>query len=140
MLELVNSGQEITSTNYWDSPHAARGYCYLSWNAGAARLLLPDSLSGTLPEMRTASEIIVSRGPWHDHGGRDAIELLFEDGSSVPYCLHIVAEQTDRLLPEDNQGGGFVVAVWTRSGKKIERPGKYRVVSGIPCLEPWSAQ
>lgn len=140
MLAIKNAGQNIIETNYWDSEHARRGYCYLSWNAGAARLLLPDALKGELREMRGANCVIVSRGPWHEQGGREALELLFEDGSDSPYCLHLVAEQTDRLLPEDNQGGGFVVTVWTRGGEKLRLPGKYRTVAAVPCLDPWIVQ
>lgn len=140
MLTIKNKGQAIESTNYWDSTYAQRGLMYLSWNAGAARLLLPDTLKGELREMRSSRYVIVSRGPWHEHGGRDALELLFEDGSDSPYVVHLMAEQTDRLLPEDNQGGGFVVTVWTRGGEKLRIPGKYREVDGLPCLQPWSTQ
>lgn len=140
MLTISNKGQAVEHTNYWDSDHAKAGYCFLSWNAGAARLLLPDVLKPALKEMRSARYVIVSRGPWTEHGGRDALELLFEDNSDSPYCLHLVAEQTDRLLPEDNQGGGFVVTVWTRGGEKLRVPGKYRTVPAIPCLEEWSEQ
>ncbi len=140
MLTILNKGQAIESTNYWDTEQAHAGYCYLSWNAGAGRLLVPDALKPAIREMRIAKYVIVSRGPWHEHGGRDALELLFEDSSDSPYCLHLVAEQTDRLLPEENQGGGFVVTVWTRGGEKLRLPGKYRTVAAIPCLDPWSAQ
>ncbi len=140
MLTIQNRGQAIASTNYWDSEHALAGYCYLTWNAGAARLLVPDSLKHALPEMRGAKYVIVSRGPWVDQGGRDALELLFEDNSDNPYCVHLVAEQTDRLLPEENQGSGFIVAIWTKGGEKFRVPGKYRVVPAIPCLDPWVLQ
>lgn len=138
MIKIINDGQRIIETNYWDSEHAQAGFCFLSWNAGAARVLLPDSmLPAALNEMRTAKCAIVSRGPWTDQGGRDSLEVLFEDGSDSPYCLHLVAEQTDRMLPEDNQGGGFVVTVWTRHGEQLRLDGKYRAVGEIPCLDPW---
>lgn len=139
-VEIKNDGQHLVSTDYWDSKHARAGYFFLSWNAGAARLLVPDSQQAALREIQTAREVIVSRGPWSDQGGRDALEMLFEDGSDSPYCIHLVAEQCDRMLPEDNQGGGFVVTVWTRGGEKLRLPGKYREVASLPCLEPWSVQ
>jgi len=138
MLTIVNRGQAIESTNYWDTEHAQAGLFYLTWNAGAGRLLVPDPQKAAVREMRTAQYVIVSRGPWPDQGGRDALELLFEDGSDSPYCLHLSAEQTDRLLPETDQGGGFVITVWTRGGQKLRLPGKYRTVDVIPCLQPWS--
>jgi len=45
--------------------------------------------------------------------------------------------QSDRLIPDTDQGGGFVVAVWTEQGKQLERPGKYRHVDALPCLDAW---
>lgn len=87
--------------------------------------------------MRGAKEVIVSRGPWIEQSRRDALELLWEDGSDNPFAVHLVAEQTDRLIPETDQGGGFAVSAWTRDGKRGEWPGKYRVVSEIPWLKPW---
>jgi hypothetical protein len=138
---ITNDGSTIVSTNYFDSPHARAGYLFLSWNANTARILLPESQAGMLREMKTGKTVIISRGPLVDHGGRDALELLFDDGSDSPFSVHILVEQTDRNLPEDNQGGGFDVTVWMRQGKtvteRLRRPGKYRVVGALPCLEPW---
>jgi len=136
-LLIENNGREIKNTNYWNSPHAKRGFLFLTWNAGAARLLVPGSARGILAEMRGAREVIVSRGPWIEQGRREALEMLWEDGSDAPFCLHLVAEQTDRLIPESDQGGGFIVSAWTRDGKRGEWPGKYRVVPEIPWLQPW---
>lgn len=139
MLYIENKGQAILSTTYWDSPLAGAGMVFLSWNAGAARILIPDSQKAFVREMRSAKEVIVSRGQWTtEQGPRDALELLFEDGTEAPFAIHIVAEQTDRMIPEHQQGGGFVVAAWTRGGMKQRWPGRYRVVESIPCLDPWS--
>ncbi len=138
MLTILNAGQAIKKTNYFDSAHARAGMCYLSWNAGAGRVLLPDSLLPDIQEMRSAKYVVVSRGPWTDQGGREAIELLFEDGSDDPFCLHLVIEQTDRRIPETDQGGGFVITICTRAGEQLRFAGKYRVVEEIPCLLPWS--
>ena len=140
MFQVINDGQRIVETNYFDSPHAKAGYCFLTWNAGAARLLLPDSMAASIKDMQGAMYVVVSRGPWLAQGKRDALELLFEDSSDNPYCIHLVTEQTDRMLPEDNQGGGFVVTVWTRQGVQLQLPGKYRTVAAIPCLDPWVLQ
>ncbi len=38
-IEIGNKGTEIVKTNYWQLEPAKKGFCYLSWNAGAARLL-----------------------------------------------------------------------------------------------------
>jgi len=109
MLTFCNDGKKLISTNYWESDYARNGLAYLSWNAGAARLLLPFNLINALKEISDSKYVIVSRGAWAAQGGRDAIELLFEDNSDSPYCLHLSAQQTDRLLPEEDQGSGFIV-------------------------------
>lgn len=134
---IGNEGQAIRQTNYWDTKQAAAGLVFLSWNAGAARLLVPDAAKGLLSEMRGTKYVIISRG---SYAGRDALELLFEDGSDAPFCIHIMVEQSDRMLPENEQGGGFVVTIWTRGGQKHRYDGKYCVVATLPCLEPWSEQ
>lgn len=137
MIEIRNKCQAIELTNYWDTEMAANGYLYLSWNAGAGRVLIPDSQKAMLRELKGARAVIVSRGPWIDHGMRDAIELLWEDGSDAPFCVHLVTEQCDRLIPDYQQGGGFAISAWTRGGMKGRWPGKYRVVNCVPYLKPW---
>lgn len=140
MIAIKNNGMSIVSTNYWNTEHAGAGYCFLSLNAGAARLLVPDAAMPMLKEMRGAKEVIISRGPWTDHGGREALELMWEDGSDEPFTLYMTAEQCDRLIPAEDQGGGIAVIVYTRGGEKGRWPGRYRIVSALPCLEPWRAQ
>jgi hypothetical protein len=134
-LIIENRGQEIVNTNYWDSKHAR--YCYLSWNAGAARLLLPEA-GVNLDDMLGAPHVIISRGPWQGHGQRAALEILFDDASDSPYAIHLAMERSDRRLPSSEHGRSFMFTVWTRAGKQLELPGKYRVVAAIPCLDPWN--
>lgn len=131
---IGNKGQQIVNTNYWESEYARQGLFYLSWNAGAGRLLIPDDQKSIIREMKTAKMVIVSRGEWQ---GKDALELLFEDHSDNPFVINLVTEQTDRLIPKEQQGGGFVVTVWTKGGQKARFPGKYRVVNTLPYLKGW---
>lgn len=139
MIEIHNSGPFITWTNYWDTPHAARGHFYLSWNGGAARLLVPDVCLPMLADMRTGREVIISRGPWPEGRKPDAFELLFEDGSNSPFAIHLGAEQTDRSLPTTDQGGGFEFVAYARTGRVHRWPARYREVARIPCLEAWTS-
>lgn len=99
-IQILNEGQVVKHTNYWDHSLALAGYFYLSWNAGAARLLVPDIQKTMLREIRKAKEVIISRGPLQ---GRDGLELLFEDNSNAPYAIHIVSEMSDRMLPANEQ-------------------------------------
>jgi len=140
MLMICNKGQLIESTNYFDSENADRGLLYLSWNAGAGRLLVPDSLLSAVREMRDSQYVVVSRGPWVEMNSVPALELLFEDNSNSPFSLILSAGQTNRMLPSRDQGGGFYISVWTRTGMKFRHPGRYREVTHLPCLEEWAAE
>ncbi|MBI5815902.1 MAG: hypothetical protein HZB29_09865 [Nitrospinae bacterium] len=140
MIILQNDGAAVSGTNYWDSDPARAGYCYLSFNAGAARLLVPPPLEPAIGAMSTARLVIISRGAWPERERRDAYEVLFEDGSNNPYCIHLGAEQSDRLLPVEDHGADILVIVYARGGERLRLPGKYRIVDAIPCLKPWETR
>ena len=136
-ISIANRGQAIASTNYWDMEHAKAGLIFLSWNAGAGRVLIPDVQKPLLRQMKGAKSVIVSGGPWPDRGGRDAWELMWEDYSEAPFAIHLLAEQSDRLLAETDLGKGFTISVWTRGGMKGRWPGRYRRVDQIPYMQAW---
>ncbi len=133
-IEIDNNGPELVSTNYWDMKHAQKGFFYFSWNAGAGRLLVPKMREPMIKDMLTAEFVIVSRGDWN---GREALELLFEDNTSAPFSINLVTDQCDRLIPETDQGSGFIVTIWTQAGKQATFDGKYRIVNKLPCLKSW---
>ena len=140
-LYIGNDGPIISRTNYFDSVYAKNNLLYLSWNAGTARLLVPDGVKDHLLEMSSAKYVIISRGYWKEQGIENAIELLFEDGSDKPYCVFLSPEQTDRYIPEKNEGNGenFFLSVYIRLGEKFRFPAKCRIVDTIPCLAAWKA-
>ena len=137
-LIVANDHQNIVSTNYFDSDQAAKGLLYLSWNAGAGRLLIPDNQLHCLAELRTGQYVVVSAGPWPEKRRPQGLELMFEDGTDSPFSFHICPEQCDRVLPSKDEGGGFVIAAWGRNGLLASWPGKFRKVKRIPCLLPWA--
>ena len=69
MIQIVNSGQDIDYTDYFDSEIAKKGYLMASINAGCLRVLLPDTMSYTLNEIKTADYVVVSRGPSQKFAG-----------------------------------------------------------------------
>jgi hypothetical protein len=138
MLSIENDGPEIVASNYWDSQYAQNGYYFLSFNACAARLLMPRSHRSVFRDMRTASEVIISRGPWPEQLRADAIEVMFEDGSTAPFALHFGLEQVDRLLPAEDEGVPLTFTAWARGPvKALSLPARYRRVAALPCMEPW---
>lgn len=137
MITIGNKGQDIANTNYWDTEAALNGYFYLSFNAGAARLLVPDNKISEITEMKTGKYVIISRGPCQhrNYDWENAYELLFEDFSNCPYSL--TTSNTDRWLPVDDAGKDLVFTVWTKSGNQLELPAKYRIVKQLPDLSGW---
>lgn len=140
-LIIENDGPRIVATNYWDLPAARAGKVLVSINAGAFRVLLPPALEPALADMATARECVVSRGPWPGAGLRDALEILFDDGSDSPYALHLAPESFDRLPTAENAGLAWILSAWTqpRRGvphKALERPCYYRIVDCLPYLKP----
>lgn len=117
---IGNRGQEIADTNYWDSDLARRGFFFLSWNAGAARLLIPDAQLSALPEMRTGQYCDITR---NKTGG---YELLFEDHSDFPYVIALSAQQTDRAIPDC--GEGFPLFAISRTGVEAQWPATLQVI------------
>lgn len=143
ILRIENDGPEIRETDFWRSPYAAAGFCFLSFNAGTARLLLPDSLLPVVGELVRAREVIVSRGPWPAGHKPDAFEVLFEDGSDNPYAFHLGSEQVDRLLDPSEHGRDIRCSVWVEGSagepqRVVELPGHLRFSVRLPDLRPWS--
>lgn len=132
MIVVSNKGPELLESNYWTSNLAAQGNAFLSWNAGAARLLLPPAYSSHLRVMSSAQHVVLSRGSMHGFGV-DALELLFEDGSDEPFCIHMPREHGDRIVPKSD-AGPTVLSAWTQAGKAFVLPAWYRVVGTLPDL------
>lgn len=136
MITIKNDGPDIVETDYWDSDAGTAGYFYVSINAGACRLLVPDSRVEDIADMRTASEVIITRGT---AGTNEAYEVMFEDGTDNPYCITIDCRQSDRLLPPQTLDA-LPVSVWTRTGRQLALPGRYRYTAQLPDMRPWSGQ
>jgi hypothetical protein len=141
ILEIHNHGPLILATNYWESEYAAAGKFYCSINAGAIRLLVPQSQRLAIENMRAAPQVVLSRGPWPERGLVEAVELLFDDGTDNPYALYLSPESFDLLPAEPESGREWVLSAWTKKKnvphKAVERLCRWRRVPRLPWLEPW---
>jgi hypothetical protein len=142
MIQITNHGPLIVSTNYWQSEYASARKIFCSVNAGAIRVLLPPTLYGMLAEMRTGKYCVLSRGPWWQAMTREAVEIMWEDGSDSPFALHLNAESFDMLPAEPEPGRDWVCSVWTnkdgRPHRSLERPCHWRRAPKIPWMKPWA--
>jgi hypothetical protein len=144
-ITIENDGARVARTNFWETDAARAGKVYLSFNAGAARLLVPHSREADVADMRTAREVVISRGPWKAMRIPDAYEVLFDDGTQYPYALHLGPGSWDRLLPKSEHGRDLMLTVWTEGadGEPVltwEFLARYRLVSRLPWLKPWEPE
>jgi hypothetical protein len=136
LLRIENDGAEIIETNFFDSDLAKKGGCYLSTNACAFRLLVPDSRLGFLSDMRTAREVLVTRGAWPAMKQSEAMEILFEDDTNEPFMLILGAPQVERFPTPEDEGRELPFTVWTRGPVKAETfKAYYRKVNKLPYMK-----
>jgi hypothetical protein len=136
-LAFANRGQDILSTNYWQSDWATSGLLFLSVNSGAFRLLIPPNARHCIPEMkRGAKHIVLSLG---QKSGRMSIELLFEDKTSTPYVVYIETKACDRVFAQNDVGKEWIASVWDcengQPHKCFELPAYCQVVNRLPWLK-----
>jgi hypothetical protein len=117
LISITNNGVEIVETNYWKTEAAKAGFCYLSWNAGAARLLVPQLSTIQLEDMCTAKFVVITP--------KDLVlEILFDDESDFPYLIQLDVRQCDRKITKQSGPMKFPLFVYTEKGKQFELPGK----------------
>ena len=133
LITINNDGENIKSTNYWDTDIAENGYFYASVNAGCVRLLIPAQHEKMLYEMMTAKYIIISKG--QNASGKKMVEIMFEDHSSCPFSLQLSVEQFD-MVPKDGKEWQFK-AFTKEAGEILTLKCKVRTVKDIPCLKEW---
>jgi hypothetical protein len=136
-LIILNDGQAITETNFWDGYDI--GQFQLSYNAGALRLLVPESCTDRIiEETKNVREVIVSRGPWPEMGLAVALEILFEDDSNAPLSLQMDTNAVDIMPSPKDHGKEIVFSLWIKGAiKHKEFPGKVRIVPTLPYLKKW---
>lgn len=144
VVTVENHGPLIVATDYWRSEAARAGKLFVSCNAGAIRILIPNALRPIVNEMRTAKVCVLSRGPWPAEGKAEGVEILFDDGSDSPFALHLGLESFDLLPAEPEEGQGWLLSAWDekkgKPHKALERRCHWRRVENIPCLKPWEGE
>lgn len=108
MIHLVNDGPRLLRTSYWQTEHAARGYLYLSINAGAFRLLVPAPLeahdgSPNPYAVHLVTQQVDRLPADHDRGSRwiCTVWTAGEDGESAIEALSLPATyRRSKRLPD----------------------------------------
>ena len=142
LIHIGNDGGEIVETNYFSGEMSE--FLFLSFNGGAARLLIPDSYVDEIPEMlRGVKDIVITYSKVFNHkearGENGAYEILFDDHSSNPYVIYIPSQQSDRILSLADSGQELDFFMVTSEGgcKQLDILCRFRIASEVPCLLGW---
>lgn len=118
IIIISNNGSEILSTNYFETDFSKNGFCYLSGNAGAARLLVPKILNTGLScedflvEISTAKSVMITKKMVE---AKECIEILFEDFSNAPFVLLLSDAQSDRHVPAGLRYHKIIFKIYTET-------------------------
>jgi hypothetical protein len=134
---------EVVDTDYWKSLHAQNGFLHLQYNARRFSLLVPPSFEHALPNICTGKIAVISRGAFPECGKLDFFEIMFEDYSDSPYCIHISPEQLSILPGCEFRNVELRMSVLIQGGgnkpkKVLDLPCYFRMVNRIPCAKPYS--
>lgn len=145
VLTIQNAGQAIKATNYWGSQLEREGFVFVSFNAGAARILVPsgrpDIVVGLTSKVKHA---ILTFGRWQERESQPALEWLAEDGSDTPFSLQIASAGFDRTIKvAPGQVQRIVASIWVDgpNGPHLyaQQVGFVRKREMLPCLEAIAA-
>lgn len=112
-FRVETKGQDIVATTYWSPPKARAGCMYLSFEAGAVRVLVPDAprnLLGELPPVGTP--ITLQLAQWQ---GQNMWRVSLFDGSRDPYVLDIDRGEADHSFMAA-YAGRTVPLIWYLPG------------------------
>lgn len=111
LITIENDGNIIRKTNFWDTAWAKKGLFFLSGNAGAWRLLVPDKCQIQLPEMATGkyAEMELSA-----YAGVPAVTIWFEDGTRSPFRLLLDLRSVNRMITPTKSRSPLLI--YTRKG------------------------
>lgn len=137
-LMINNDGPEIASTNFWDHELGVNKIAF-SVQEGCMRLLVPNNHKSALPDMMACEYVIASRLK-SIRQNAFAIELLFEDHSQSPFCIHLSPEACLGLFPTADVGKvERKLTIWTQGPSKVaELPLFIRNVPRLPWMKPLS--
>lgn len=115
-ITIKNDGKKIIETDYFDSELNQAGKFFLSINAGAFRLLVPDVFSEIIhKELQLAEYIEFSKG-------ETFVNILFEDHSDNPYQIQMTHNSLDRIPAEGDRGReDLVFSAWVKKGDALKK-------------------
>ena len=130
-------GNEIIESSYYDSILETKGLFYLQYNRKCFFLFVPTKYISEVEEMKTGSYAVFTTG-FDRITRKDSIEIMFEDYSDKPFCLHLAIDLFQFRIDESFDNLKFMMKIHTPIGKVHEvevyvRSGKTYL---LPYLKP----
>ena len=142
LIVVSYEGQQLIATNYWTTELAAKGFFYLSANAGAFGLLVPKAQESTIAEMKTAQFCAITKGFSQQRGG-NMFEMLFDDNTKTPFQLLLCEEQLNHEWIQGDVGKEYRLDIYTIPASAKEPAVAHSMPCGVrnavyvPYLKPW---
>ena len=135
-ISIKNDGPELVETNFWDIEIGKR-HCAYSMNAGCLRVLIPIEKEHLITEMTACDYAIVSTIA-NPKLGKLGIEILFEDHSESPFCLHLCPGSGIGFYPEAGiKPVEKSLSLWIKGPEKVAMMRAYfRKVPRLPYMRP----
>lgn len=123
MLTIENSGIAIKQTNFWQTIFAKNGYIFVSTNAGAIRLLIPEQCQSIIDELKAMKKepsvsLIYSKD--QSSAERDQYTFMFDDFTDSPFCISTSHEQWQQKLSDEWLGKEALITLWTKGRHETE--------------------
>lgn len=124
MIRIDNDGQNVVSTNFFESDMARDGTFFISTNAGCFRVLVPAGLDSYVMDMATGFRCEIERVTLQ---GQDGLRVWFLDGSDSPFRIESTSEAIDRFPADQDTGrDALTVAIYLSGPRKVlELPATY---------------
>jgi len=137
-MMVRNDDEKVIETNFWGSPAELQGFYYVTSNAGAFRLLVPDIQNCEIPNILSGKHAVITYG-FHRQTSKFMYEVMFDDDSDNPFALWISPGQFDRCFSiADAASKDRQLIVYRNGCAEIARmPVYFREAPVLPCLKRW---
>jgi len=139
-MRVQNDNERIVDTNYWGSNIESKGFFYLSPNAGAFRLLVPENQSASIADILTGGKAVITYG-FHRTQFRFMYEIMFDDDSECPFAIWISSNQVEREFAiEEAAIKDRPLIVYRKGCIEVARmPVYFRTSPVLPYLKRWKS-
>jgi hypothetical protein len=120
LITFENDEKEIIATNYYQTELNTHNKFYVSLNAGAFRLLIPETLTEKIIyELNLSKKILIFRKKLSF--GLIGFQILLDDGSSNPFIFEFTENSFDRLPIREDSGRKFTFLAYGKKKETIQK-------------------